>query len=155
MPTDPAKSEFRKNIARLLLLLWAILIFFLSSQPGKESGESGKWLIEFIASFGIDLKAIFGEWTSYVIRKTAHFTEFFIFTLLAYNVAKRETVVTRPLLLSFLLAVSYATTDEIHQYFVPDRVATPVDVMIDAAGAGLATALIAWRQSRKRPHSPA
>jgi VanZ family protein len=44
----------------------------------------------------------------------------------------------------------YAVSDEWHQTFVPTRVGTPSDVMIDAAGAalGLALAALWWRWRR-------
>jgi VanZ family protein len=142
-------STRKKSIAWSLLILWMAVIFFLSSQPGRESSESGKWLMDFFLSLGINLKAIFGTYTSYIIRKTAHFTEYFILTLLAHGAFRKYESLSRPLLFAFLFSVIYAATDELHQSFVPDRVATPVDVLIDCAGALLACGIIAWRLSKR------
>ena len=49
-----------------------------------------------------------------------------------------------------VLSVMYAVSDEWHQTFVPTRVGTPWDVMIDGAGAalGLALAGLWWRWRR-------
>jgi VanZ family protein len=46
----------------------------------------------------------------------------------------------------------YAVSDEWHQSFVPTRVGTPWDVLIDAAGAalGLSLAGLWWRWRRSR-----
>lgn len=37
-------------------------------------------------------------------------------------------------IMSFFIGVTYAITDEIHQYFTPGRNASIVDVCIDSAG---------------------
>jgi VanZ family protein len=48
----------------------------------------------------------------------------------------------------------YAVTDEIHQTFVPTRNGSPVDVLIDAAGAATAmAALIGIHRLRNSPAS--
>ena len=39
------------------------------------------------------------------------------------------------------ITLAYAATDELHQTFVEGRHGSPVDVLIDAAGVGLAVAL--------------
>ena len=46
-----------------------------------------------------------------------------------------QVVAWLPAVLSFALAVLYGVTDELHQAFVPERVASVVDLGIDAAGA--------------------
>jgi VanZ family protein len=45
-----------------------------------------------------------------------------------------------------LITVAYAISDEWHQSFVEGRHGSPVDVLIDTAGAG-AAALVAARRS--------
>jgi VanZ family protein len=48
------------------------------------------------------------------------------------------TTPRRAALLAFLLASGYALTDEFHQTFVDGRHGTPVDWLIDSAGAAAA-----------------
>ena len=50
----------------------------------------------------------------------------------------------RAVLLAFVFASGYAITDEFHQTFVEGRHGTPVDWLIDSAGAGL-VAVQLWR----------
>jgi VanZ family protein len=92
--------------AWLPALAWAALIFALSSIPHLGTG--------------------LGTWDT-VLRKGAHVTEYAIFGLLLLRAVGRE-------LPAFLLGVSYAITDEVHQHFVSGRHASPIDVAIDSAG---------------------
>ena len=52
--------------------------------------------------------------------------------------------------LAWLLAVLYATTDELHQSFTPGRHPSPVDVLLfDGGGAFLALAALNWILKRR------
>ena len=89
----------------LPVLVWAAVIFALSSVPGLTTGL-GTW----------DL----------ALRKLAHAVEFAVLgLLLARAVAE---------LPAFALGVVYAVTDELHQSLVPGRQAALLDVAIDAVG---------------------
>ena len=92
--------------AWLPVLAWAALIFALSSIPHLGTG--------------------LGTWDT-LLRKGAHVTEYAIFGLLLLRAVGRE-------LPAFLLGVSYAITDEVHQHFVSGRHASPIDVAIDSVG---------------------
>ena len=100
------------------LLLMAV-IFWLSAQPGLNSG--------------------LGVWDT-VLRKLAHMLEFgllwfFWWRALGYGSPRTAIVIT----------LAYAASDELHQSFVADRVGSPVDWAIDAAGVGLAGAAVVLR----------
>jgi VanZ family protein len=95
------------------------LIFFLSAQPDLSSGL-GNW----------DL----------VLRKLAHMAEYGLLFLLWLRALGRSP------LLAAAIAVAYAVTDEIHQTTVEGRHGSPVDVLIDAAGVG-----VAWLTARRLP----
>ncbi len=60
-----------------------------------------------------------------------------ILTARALNNGLHRPIPPRTLLVAFLLCVAYATSDEIHQKFVPDRYADVTDVLSDAFGAGV------------------
>ena len=87
------------------VLVWAALIFTLSSIPSLNSGLGG-W----------DL----------LLRKAAHITEYAILAFLL-----RRAVSTWA---AFGLAVAYAASDELHQSFVRGREGRPRDVAIDTIG---------------------
>jgi len=96
------------------VVLWAAVIFALSSVPG----------------LGTDL----GGWDT-VLRKCAHAAEYAILALLLYRALGRE-------LPAFMIGLAYAVSDEIHQAFVRGRHASPFDVSMDAAGLALGLLLV-------------
>ena len=53
---------------------------------------------------------------------------------------------------AFLITVAYAATDEVHQMFVPGRTADMFDLLADAAGAIVGTA-VCWAWSIISPVS--
>ena len=101
------------------VVLWAALIFTLSSVPDLGTG--------------------LGTWDT-VLRKIAHTAEYALFGALLYRATRRPAA-------ALLLASVYAVTDEIHQTFVAGRHGSPVDWLIDTAGAaiGIVIAARAWR----------
>jgi VanZ family protein len=73
-----------------------------------------------------------------VIRKSAHFIEFFVLGSLAFWACRRgRTPRWRAAWMAQALAVAmlYALVDEAHQAFVPNRTASLVDSGIDSLGA--------------------
>ena len=83
----------------------------------------------------------------YVIgRKAAHFSEYALLTALWWRALRTRTADSAALVGAVAIAVGYAITDEIHQTFVDGRTGTPVDVLIDTAGAATAAALIHRRR---------
>jgi VanZ family protein len=104
----------------LPVVLWAALIFALSSVPSLSSGLGG-W--------------------DYVLRKCAHMTEYAVLAFLLARAIGREAP-------AFVAGVLYAVSDELHQSFVRGRHASPVDVAIDAVGLLIGLAL--WRRGNER-----
>jgi VanZ family protein len=96
------------------VVLWAALIFALSSVPHLGTGLGG-W----------DL----------LLRKLAHMTEYAILGLLLLRATGREAV-------AVALGAAYALTDEIHQAFVPGRHGAVYDVLIDTAGVLIGVYLV-------------
>jgi VanZ family protein len=88
----------------LPVVLWAGLIFALSSVPGLDSGLS--W--------------------DFALRKAAHAAEYAVLgALLARAVTD---------LPALWLGIAYAVSDELHQGFVPGRAASLFDVGLDSVG---------------------
>lgn len=113
------------------LLLMGV-IFFLSAQPGLNSG--------------------LGIWDT-VLRKLAHMVEFGLLWWLWWRALGRRNP-----LAAVVIALGYAASDELHQSFVDGRVGSPVDWAVDAAGVGVAGLLVVARErirgGRRRTAEP-
>jgi VanZ family protein len=111
-------------------LAWMGLIFFLSAQPDLPHAPEG--------------------WLDMLLRKVGHAC---IYGVLAWLYLRglrgrfRAGGVLR--VVSIILAVAYALSDEYHQTFVPGRHGAPFDVGVDAAGVGTAM-LLDWWLARRR-----
>ncbi len=116
----------KKAFWRVILLLYAGLIFALSSLPFR----GGEPL----------LPVPYGD-------KILHFAEFFLFGLLA----AASSFGRKPILTAFLLAAFYAGTDEFHQLFVPSRDASFADWGADIGGALFALLLVVLFLRRSLP----
>ena len=69
---------------------------------------------------------------------------------LLYRRALALSGVKKSALTALVLSVLYAATDEWHQGFVADRNPSPVDVGIDALGAGIALGVQSiWKYRKK------
>jgi VanZ family protein len=104
----------------LPVLVWAAVIFTFSSIPSLSTG--------------------LGTWDT-ILRKGAHLTEYAVLGALLYRALGREP-------LALAVGIAYAATDELHQYFVRGRHASPVDVAIDAVG--VAAGMLVWLRVRER-----
>jgi VanZ family protein len=46
-----------------------------------------------------------------------------------------------------LIAVTFGALDEVHQYFVPGRMASVTDALLNLAGAATTALVLTWRRS--------
>ena len=130
LPSPVAKKQ--EIILFLPAMAWMALIFFMSHMPGGESGVLSQKIADFLQDSGINLFKLFGDKTVWVIRKMAHMTEYgilYILLMLPFRFKKNGKVI------SLLISVIFAATDEIHQGFIPRRVPSFLDVAFDSLGA--------------------
>ena len=120
--------------------MWMAVIFILSGYKGQSSGNTSKWVLDLLAHIGLDLQGWFGDTAHFLVRKAAHFTEYFILSLLLFFALKGKN---RRGYLTGGIAVLYAITDEIHQSLIPGRSGNVRDVLIDTGGVLLALMLLA------------
>ncbi len=131
-------------------LLWACLIFSFSSDAfsadhtGSVLAPILQWLWPSITGDQFDAIHFF-------TRKSAHFTEYFIFCLLLFRGVRGERQGWRWTwaLAALSIAACYSALDEIHQAFVASRNASPWDSLLDSVGAFAASALI-WLWFRRQ-----
>ena len=84
-----------------------------------------------------------------IIRKCGHVVEYFVFGVLLFRAIRMpaEGWQWRWAFLAILIAALYASSDEIHQIFVPSRGASFWDALLDTGGASVAQ-FAAWMVNR-------
>lgn len=124
----------RKIIYWLLLIVWMIGIFTMSNQPAGISDSQSLGVIKVLSTIGIDVNGIFGQLANFIVRKCAHFLEYMILGLLAFNVINLYFDMKKVVIITILFVFIYACSDEIHQLFVLGREGAIRDVIIDTLG---------------------
>lgn len=137
-----------------LLVVWVCFIWGHSMVQGPaSSSESGlvyKLLMPVFDHFGMHERDV----CTFVIRKTAHFSEYLVLGAIAVNFAKalRRQGDVAPRLRAAIPGVCalVPVLDESLQLFVPGRSGSLCDVAIDlcglTVGACLATAVVRYRR---------
>lgn len=103
-------------------IVWMMLIFIVSAQPR--------------------LPGIEDELLDLLLKKGGHMLAYGILAGLIWRAVECDAGDTRTMGLVWLMTIAYATTDELHQLFVPGRHGSAVDVIIDGAGALIAILLL-------------
>lgn len=128
----------KKIISWILVILWAYIIFSFSNQTGENSGGLSIRITEFILNlFNLEVNKETLDTLHFLIRKTAHFTEYAIFAIFIFNAVYNSFKLNLKYisLISFLSAALYSLSDEFHQLFIADRVGSLTDCIIDSCGA--------------------
>lgn len=138
----------------LLSILCMITIFTLSSKNTTESNGTSKKLIksfvhiyEQVFDKDIDEEVIITK-LNYPIRKLAHFSIYLLLGIFVYNIFLL-TGFKHKELLSILICMIYAITDETHQLFISGRTGQVLDVFIDTMGSLTSILLIKLIRSKK------
>lgn len=128
-------------------LLWMAFIFWNSLQSGtKSAAASGRFVTlveQALAALGLFIRR---DLLSLLIRKGAHFFEYFILGLLSRNLF--VGMPRRKWLAVLLFCLTTAFADELIQNLAPGRGPSLLDVGIDEAGAALSL-IFSWLLRRK------
>ncbi len=124
-------------------LAWACVIFTLSTDSFSSEHTATvlsffvKWLFPHMPEDQFNF-------IHHLIRKSAHFTEYFIFCLLIYRGVRGDRKGWRWTwgISALAVAAGYSILDEIHQAFVASRTASPYDSLLDSIGAFFAFAVL-------------
>ena len=138
-------------------LAWALVITVFSTDTFSSAHTS--IIIEpIIRWFYPSISHAQLEFAHHIIRKCAHFTEYFIFFMLLYH-GIRATRRNPPswhwswAFLAWIIAAVYSLFDEFHQTFVPSRGASLWDSALDSTAALIALiVLFLFYRFRRRPH---
>ncbi|MDZ5255369.1 VanZ family protein [Clostridium sp. LIBA-8841] len=132
----------KKIIAWSLMVFWMAFIFFMSNQPGDVSSKQSDFVVVLLDMLGIDLNSRFGDLSTLIIRKGAHFTEYMILYFLAFNLLRLYISKKKAYICSLFIVFGYACTDEFHQLFIEGRSGQFKDVLIDTSGGAFGMVLI-------------
>ena len=133
-------------------IAWACVISALSTDSFSDEHTSAfiipvlHWLFPHASAETLKLMHAF-------IRKMAHFTEYFIFSIfLMHGLRGKDRVWTlRWAIWAVVIAAGYALFDEFHQVFVPSRSSSAWDALLDTTGAAVAQIVLwLWHLSRMR-----
>lgn len=109
--------EKNKRFSIIFMVLIAIEIFVISSIPASDFPSSG---IDFSSAY--------------------HLMIFFLLNFfIILSLTKGKNMNLKYVLISIVFSLMYAVLDEIHQFFVPTRFPSLMDLLIDATGIFLST----------------
>ncbi len=141
----------KKFFLVFITLIWMSLIFYLSHQTGNSSSGFSDKIVDFMIDIFIknfdnmsSLEKIeIHDNFSFIIRKSAHYTEYFILGILLIltvkSFFKKEVLIY---IISSSFGIVYAISDEFHQSFIDSRTPAIKDVFIDSMGLLTAIFLI-------------
>jgi len=133
----------------LPVVAWAGLVSLLSSDT--FSGEhTGGFLLPLLRSLLAWAPPWAPDLAHAAVRKLAHVTEYAVLALLVARALDRPAR-TRDAVAAgaFAFCAVHASLDEWHQAFVPSRVGSVADVLLDAFGGALGLVLLALAGPRR------
>ncbi|MCH5167756.1 MAG: VanZ family protein [Erysipelotrichales bacterium] len=137
----------KKIISIILLISWMSLIFSFSNKNGEESGSMSAKLIRGVVLVFTDIKDeerienIIDKY-SFVVRKSAHFFEYFVLGILVINVLISFGKYKHLFIYASLFCIFYAITDECHQLFIDNRSGQISDVLLDSSAGIISSFLL-------------
>ena len=136
------------------MIIMMVVIFLFSCMQGDDSSETSGVFLNALVKIGEaishkDFSSSTMASLHLIIRKLAHVTEY---TMLGGCAGFFAKTITQNLkarsFIALIICVLYASTDELHQYFVPGRVGTWSDVLIDSLGICLG--IVIYRMLSKK-----
>jgi VanZ family protein len=143
MPRESAVEHENPQVSRigrwLPVIVWAIVISAFSTHT-FTADNTGRLIIPALHWLFPHASLQLLERMHFLIRKSAHFTEYFTLSLLILRGirAGRREVRLAWMAIAVLAVASYASLDEFHQRFVPGRTAAVSDVVLDTIGGAFA-----------------
>ena len=140
--------KYKDKVLIILAIIWMGVIFMFSAQVSDESKSSSNKVTSAVVNTVISIKKEniseekrqkIIEDKTFIVRKSAHFTEYFILGLiLILYLQTKEKLAPKYIIIAIIFCVLYATSDEIHQLFVDGRSCKIMDILIDTCGSSLA-----------------
>lgn len=135
----------KRKIYAFLIIVWLFIIFFFSNQSADTStkvskGFSRTIIVSVHKIVGVHLteKEILDieEKIFVPIRKGAHFFLYLVLGIFVLSFLHTYPIsFQKKCMYAFIFCLLYASTDEIHQLFVPGRAGQIRDVCVDMLGS--------------------
>ena len=126
------KKIIIRTILIILILLWMYIVFGFSGQNGEESSGISFKISMLLTRNNEEISRTIEPY----VRKIAHFSEYavggILIFLLLLTFEKISPMIRN--ILSIIITIIYAITDEVHQVFIPGREGKIIDVYIDTLG---------------------
>ena len=134
----------------IFLVLTFISIFNFSNQDGQTSGGLSRKVARkmvdvfpYTKNLKEEAKNKIVEKSQPIIRKGAHLSIYTLVGILIMSfISTYKIHLKYKFLISILVGLIYASSDEIHQSFIPDRTASIIDVGIDTSGVLIGIMLV-------------
>jgi VanZ family protein len=135
-------------IAWAIMISWASTDYFSAEHTSEYILPALHWLLPHASAETLDR-------LHFLIRKAAHFAEYFLFSFLLLRAIRGEHRGWRIrwAIVALVIAAGYSALDEFHQSFVPSPTALPWDSLLDTSGAAIAQALV-WLWFRVHTRNP-
>lgn len=134
---------YKKIVLTCLLVIWMLIIFMFSNANGTNSQKTSDGLTKSVINTvsKVTKKKVSKKQenkiiqdTSFIVRKTAHFTIYLILGVLVYLTLNSYGINKRIIIYSGIFCMLYAISDEIHQLFSDGRAFMILDIFIDTIG---------------------
>lgn len=127
-------------IAWVLVAAWAALIFAMSANSGSNLTEELGFFSQVYQQLKVFVEGTLG-FDADIINSMAHFLEYGAFGVLLVNALCHHMSLRKACFAALVCASVYGITDELHQYFVPERMCDSVDWLVDTVGASIGVGL--------------
>ena len=150
MEANNLKIIIFRIITMIFLVLTFISIFNFSNQDGQTSGGLSRKVARkmvdvfpYTKNLKEEAKNKIVEKSQPIIRKGAHLSIYTLVGILIMSfISTYKIHLKYKFLISILVGWIYASSDEIHQSFIPDRTASIIDVGIDTSGVLIGIMLV-------------
>ena len=126
--------NYKLIIYTCLTIAWILFIFSFSMQSGEESSQISGGIVSQVLAIVFPQGFAYAEQLEFLIRKLAHFAEYFVLGVLVLQTLK-QTRCPRQVIVGLLICVLVASCDETIQLFSGGRSGKIADVVLDSVGA--------------------
>ena len=127
-------KNYKLIIYTCLTIAWILFIFSFSMQSGEESSQISGGIVSQVLAIVFPQGFAYAEQLEFLIRKLAHFIEYFVLGVLVLQTLK-QTRCPRQVIVGLLVCVFVASCDETIQLFSGGRSGQIADVVLDSVGA--------------------